>query len=208
MCHVCLPRIKQLKWYDRIAKQIQNLLHKDYPPCWSHIYRQNHSIGQFRFAIRQKSGNLLFPLITNMGQKRTSSFTTLFDKCIRNTFIQWSIYHAPLNSNVLQSQVGSSGGVVDKLLACRARGPGLDSRSCRYYFRDWLLPALKQKQKYSGMFEIQKSGDKTSSGEIDLIIRTLASPKVGQDQVSEGVSVLCWHAAPVANVLWKPLAIR
>ena len=35
----------------------------------------------------------------------------------------------------------------------------------------------------------------------------VASPKVGQDQVSGGVSVLCWHAAPVANVLWKPLAI-
>ena len=41
------------------------------------------------------------------------------------------------------------------------------------------------------MFEIQKSGDKTSSGEIDLDIRTHASPKVGQDQVSGGVSVLC-----------------
>ena len=38
-------------------------------------------------------------------------------------------------------------------------------------------------------------------GEIGLNIRTLASPKVGQDQVSGGVSVLCWHAAPVANVL-------
>ena len=37
---------------------------------------------------------------------------------------------------------------------------------------------------------------------------TLASPKMGQDQVSGGVSVLCWHAAPIANVLWKPLAIR
>ena len=34
------------------------------------------------------------------------------------------------------------------------------------------------------------------------------SPKVGQNSVSGGVSVLCWHAAPVANVLWKPLAIR
>ena len=58
------------------------------------------------------------------------------------------------------------------------------------------------------MFETQKSGDKTRSGENDFNIRTLASPKVGQDQVSGGVSVLCWHAAPVANVLWKPLAIR
>ena len=67
---------------------------------------------------------------------------------------------------------------------------------------------LKQKQKYRGMFETQKSRYKTSSGDIGLNIRTLASPKVGQDQVSGGVSVLCWHAAPVANVLWKPLAIR
>ena len=63
----------------------------------------------------------------------------------------------------------------------------------------------KAKEKYRGVFEIQKSGDKTSSGEIGLDIRTHASPKVGQDQVSGGVSVLCWHATPVAYVLWKPL---
>ena len=50
------------------------------------------------------------------------------------------------------------------------------------------------------VFENQKSGNKTSLGEIGLNIRTLASPKVGQDQVSRGVSVLCWHAAPVANI--------
>ena len=33
------------------------------------------------------------------------------------------------------------------------------------------------------MFETQKSGDKTSPREIGLNIRTLASPKVVQDQV-------------------------
>ena len=55
------------------------------------------------------------------------------------------------------------------------------------------------------MFEIQKSGDKTSSGEIGLDIRTHASPKVGQDQVSGGVSVPCWHATPVAYILLEPL---
>ena len=54
----------------------------------------------------------------------------------------------------------------------------------------------RAKEKYRGVFEIQRSGDKTSSGEIGLDIRTHASPKVGQDQVSGGVSVLCWHAAP------------
>ena len=65
-----------------------------------------------------------------------------------------------------------------------------------------LLPnCLKAKEKYQGMFEIQKSGNKTSSGEIGLDIRTHASPKVGHDQVSGGVSVLSWHAASVAYVL-------
>ena len=53
---------------------------------------------------------------------------------------------------------------------------------------DWAKP------KYRGMLETQEFGNKTSSREIDLNIRTLASPKVGQDQVCGGASVLCWHA--------------
>ena len=55
------------------------------------------------------------------------------------------------------------------------------------------------------MFETQKSRNKTSSGDIGLNIRTLASPKVGQDQVSGGVSVPCRHATPVADAPWKPI---
>ena len=66
----------------------------------------------------------------------------------------------------------------------------------------------KAKQKYSGIIESQKSGNKTSSWEIGLNIKTHTSPKVGQDQMSGGVSVLCWHVTPVANVLWKPRFIR
>ena len=38
------------------------------------------------------------------------------------------------------------------------------------------------------MFETQKNGNKTRSEEIGLNIRTLASPKVGHDQVSGGVA--------------------
>ena len=72
-----------------------------------------------------------------------------------------------------------------------------------------VLPALfaypiclyQAKEKYRGMFQIQKSGDKTSSGEIGLDFRTNASPKVGQDQVSGGVNVPCRYATPVADVL-------
>ena len=63
----------------------------------------------------------------------------------------------------------------------------------------------KAKEKYWGVFEIQKSGDKTSSGEIGLDIRTHASPKVGQDQVSGWVSVPCRHATPIADVPWIPI---
>ena len=45
----------------------------------------------------------------------------------------------------------------------------------------------------------------------DRLVSTLehmASSKVGQDQVSGGVTVLCWHATPVAYVPWKPCTIR
>ena len=55
-----------------------------------------------------------------------------------------------------------------------------------------------------GMFETQKFGKKTSSGEISLDIRTIVSRKEGQDHESGGVSVICWHAAPVAHVQRKP----
>ena len=55
------------------------------------------------------------------------------------------------------------------------------------------------------MFETQKSGNKTSSGDIGLNIKTLASPEVGQDKVSGGVSVPCRQATPVADARRKPI---
>ena len=58
------------------------------------------------------------------------------------------------------------------------------------------------------MFENQKSGQKTSSGEIGLNIRTLGSPKVGKDEVFIRSKRPLLDAAPVANVLWKLRAIR
>ena len=47
-------------------------------------------------------------------------------------------------------------------------------------------------------FRYSKSEDMTSSGEKGLNIRRSASPKMGQYQVSVGVSVLYWLAAPTA----------
>ena len=54
-----------------------------------------------------------------------------------------------------------------------------------------LFAYFEAQQKHRGMFETHKSRNKTNSGEIGLSIRTLASPKVGQDQVSGGESVIC-----------------
>ena len=69
-----------------------------------------------------------------------------------------------------------------------------------------IFPLHKQLcNKARGMFETRKSGNKTSSGEICLDIRTHASPKVRQDQVSGGVSIPCQHATPIADVPWKPI---
>ena len=42
----------------------------------------------------------------------------------------------------------------------------------------------------------------TSLGEIGLNIKMHAVQKVGQDQLSGGVGVLCWHATPIANVFF------
>ena len=98
--------------------------------------------------------------------------------------------HGPLQT---RGETRCQGGVSVSCLASRTR------HKCPRH--------NEAKEKYRGVFEIQKSGDKTSSGEIGLDIRTHASPKVGQDQVSGGVSVLCWHAAPVAYVPWKPCTI-
>ena len=45
------------------------------------------------------------------------------------------------------------------------------------------------------MFETQKSGQLTNSGEIGLNSRTLAIPKVGRDQVSMEHLQRVWHAS-------------
>ena len=44
--------------------------------------------------------------------------------------------------------IGSSDGVVAKLLACGARGSWYNSRSCCYGFRDWVSPASKLRYRY------------------------------------------------------------
>ena len=66
------------------------------------------------------------------------------------------------------------------------------------------LKIYEQKQQYRGMFETQKSGNKTSSGDNGLNIRILANPKMGQDQVSGGVSVLCFLIHSYRSIIIPP----
>ena len=57
---------------------------------------------------------------------------------------------------------------------------------------------LKQNRSTEGCSKLKRSVDMTSSGKNGLNIRTKCKSQMGQDQVSGGVSVLCWLAAPVA----------
>ena len=43
---------------------------------------------------------------------------------------------------------------------------------------------------------------------IGLNNQSMCKFQTGQDHVSGGVSIPCWHGTPVGNDLWKPLAIR
>ena len=54
-----------------------------------------------------------------------------------------------------------------------------------------------QNRSTEGCLKLKRSVDMTSSGKNGLNIRANASSKVGQDQVSGGVIVLCWLAVPV-----------
>ena len=123
---------------------------------------------------------------------------------IRNNRLKESGYH----SNVLSLlRYTHRQKLINSKLVLNIK-KGFVPKYWKFKFHYLHLTSFEAKEKYRGVFEIQRSRDKTSSGEIGLDIRTHASPKVGQDQVSGGVSVLCWHAAPVANVLWKPCTIR
>ena len=66
----------------------------------------------------------------------------------------------------------------------------------------------KQKRSTEGCSKFISPETRQVQQRLVSTIRAHASPKVGQDQVSGGVSVLCWHAAPIAYVLWKPCTIR
>ena len=57
---------------------------------------------------------------------------------------------------------------------------------------------MKQNRSTEGCSKLKRYVDMTSSGKNSLNIWAIASPKMGQDQVSGGVSVLSWLAAPIA----------
>ena len=63
----------------------------------------------------------------------------------------------------------------------------------------------KQNRSTEECSKLKRFVDMTRSGKNGLNIRTNASPKMGQDQVSGEVSVLCMLASRTrCSVLWKP----
>ena len=64
--------------------------------------------------------------------------------------------------------------------------------------RQYITMVSKQNRSTEGCSKPKRSVDMTSSGKNGLNIRKKCKSQIGQDQVSGGVSVLCWLAAPVA----------
>ena len=81
----------------------------------------------------------------------------------------------------IRPESGGGGGTI--LLACFISGRR--RVAVTQHRMTWLVHVLWSKIDIPR--NVQKSGNKTSSGEIGLNIRTHASPKVGYDQVSAGV---------------------
>ena len=73
------------------------------------------------------------------------------------------------------------------------------------YFWYQCIHWYKEQNSTEGCSKLKSSVDMTSSGKNGLNIRTNASPR--QDQMSGGVSVLCWLATPVA-MFYGNLQIR
>ena len=61
---------------------------------------------------------------------------------------------------------------------------------------------MKQNRSVEGYSKLKRSVDMTSSGDENK-----CKFQIGQDQVSGGVSVICWLTALVANVLLKVLVL-
>ena len=59
----------------------------------------------------------------------------------------------------------------------------------------------KQKRSTEGCSKLKSPETRQVQERLVSTLEHMQVPKVGQDQVSGGVSVLCWHAAPVAFVL-------
>ena len=62
----------------------------------------------------------------------------------------------------------------------------------------------KQKRSTEGCSKFKSPKTRQVQEKLVSTLEHMQFPKAGQDQVSGGVSVLCWHIAPVAYVLWKP----
>ena len=65
---------------------------------------------------------------------------------------------------------------------------------------------IKQKRSTEGCSKFKSQETRQVQERLVSTLEHMQVPK--WDQVSGGVSVLCWHGAPVAYVLWKPCTIR
>ena len=84
----------------------------------------------------------------------------------------------------------------------------LDTSNFILYSNNTKRQSNKQKRSTEGCSKFKSPETRQVQERLVSTLEHMQVPKWDQDQVSGGVSVLCWHAAPVAYVLWKPCTIR
>ena len=123
--------------------------------CWRRQrYRScRHSLCKTYNSFPAVASVIVIMVLFSCVQRRHYDYT-VGNYCIYRLKIEWYANIAPKAISMRQGK-GSSGGVVVKLLAWGANGPMFDSRSRRYYFRDWLSPAFKSRHGWN--FAISKA---------------------------------------------------
>ena len=113
-----------------------------------HVQRNMHLL--FQRGGGHKYNQMTFDFLFTRWLPHLSIMTgLLFPKSVGFILLSWLTCLPDLLKMHITVQsllyLGSSSGVVVKFLACRASGPGFDSRSRTYNFRDWLSAASKSR---------------------------------------------------------------
>ena len=154
MCKLCLKRTLDATFLDCLALTFCDVI-SELLPEWDCLTLQ----GGTTFLLTSKLADVPvsrmrkhFPRRAKFGYRSVSSGRKHFPRRAKFGYRSVSSGRNSVLLSIIRfwtliwvGRWGSGGGRVVKLLACRARGPGFDSRPCHSNFQKWLSPASKSR---------------------------------------------------------------